>query len=148
MQSLLKNNQQILPLSGCTEFLQGQAELAISLPRYLVALLNIKEFTRSGKNRTILGSWHNADFEKIIGLGEKIFLRFCIRAFEPLHQKTCGILQGSVAIWQLPKGSKLCIRVMMILDSRVEIKLVPKLFGYRIQNMQATSIPNYEVSHT
>ena len=71
MQTLLKNNQQILPLGGATEFLQGQIELPISLPHYLLSLSNIKELSEINKTERYIDLGAMVTLGHILDLGEK-----------------------------------------------------------------------------
>lgn len=122
MQTLLKNNQQILPLAACTEFLQGQPELSFSMPKYLVSLLNLKELQEVNKTERYLDLGAMVTLERILDLGEKNIpplLYSSIQTIASKNLRTLATLGGNIAITH---NSKTLYPILITLDTRIEIK--------------------------
>ena len=128
MQTLLKNNQQILPLGGATEFLQGQIELPISLPHYLLSLSNIKELSEINKTERYIDLGAMVTLGHILDLGEKNIpplLYSSLRTIASKNARSLATVGGNLA---LSRTLKTLYPVMMSLDTRVEIKTGTETF--------------------
>lgn len=128
MQTLLKNNQKIVPLGGATEFLFGQAELSISLPRYLLSLSTIKEFYEITKTERYVDLGAMVTLGRILDLGEKNIPPILYSAMKTISSKNLRSLATIGGNLALTKGLKTLYPIMMNLDTRVEIKTGTETF--------------------
>lgn len=121
-QTLLKNNRQIIPIAGGTEFLHNQNELSFELPKYLLSLSNIKELTEITKTERYIDFGAMVTLQRIIELGEKnlpSILYRSLRTISVQNLRSLATIGGNIA---LSKGLKTLFPIMMTLDARVEVK--------------------------
>lgn len=121
-QTLLKNNQSIIPLAGCTEFLLGQSELPFTLPKYLVSLSGLKELHEVNKTERYLDFGAMVTLNKVIDLGEKNLpgiLYQGLKVISSINLRNLSTIGGNIA---LTKKLKTLYSVMMALDVKLEIK--------------------------
>lgn len=122
VQTLLKNNQNIRPLAGCTELLLGQSELSITLPKYLISLAGIKELHEVNKTERYLELGAMVSLDQILNLGQKnipSILFSSLKTISTINIRKLSSIGGNLAI---TKTLKTLYAVMMALDVRIEIK--------------------------
>lgn len=122
VQTLLKNNQNISALAGCTEFLLGQHELNFTLPKYLISLSGLKDLHEVNKTERYLNLGAMVSLNKILSLGERnipTILFMSLKTISSINLRNLSTIGGNLAI---TKKLKTLYAVMMALDVRIEIK--------------------------
>lgn len=122
VQSLLKNNQNISALAGCTEFLLGQTEMKFTLPKYLISLARLKDLHDVSKTERYLDIGAMVTLNKILNLGEKnipSILFSSLKTISSINLRNISTIGGNLAI---TKNFKTLYAVIMALDVRLEIK--------------------------